>query len=129
MFNFVFVTFPCCILGQVWYLIELISDLCHLSYFEIVHKYSIFSESIASKIDFELGSFSQKIEVKFFSYIDQLLTIQSTICNLQQTTISNFAVFFKNNDSHELTYIFCLKIWENVAKFVVCFGHDWRFQG
>ena len=28
-----FVTFPCDILGQVWYLIVLISDLCHLSFF------------------------------------------------------------------------------------------------
>ena len=33
MFNCVFVTFPCGILGQVWYLIVSISDLCHLSYF------------------------------------------------------------------------------------------------
>ena len=29
----VFVTFPCGILGQVWYLIVSIPDLCHLSYF------------------------------------------------------------------------------------------------
>ena len=27
-----FVAFPCDILGQVWYLIVLIPDLCHLSY-------------------------------------------------------------------------------------------------
>ena len=33
MVNCVFVTFPCGIMGQVWYLIVLISDLCHLSYF------------------------------------------------------------------------------------------------
>ena len=33
MFNCVFVTFPGGALGQVWYLIVLISDLCHLSYF------------------------------------------------------------------------------------------------
>ena len=31
--NCVFVTFPCGILGQVWYLIVLIPDLCQLSYF------------------------------------------------------------------------------------------------
>ena len=31
-FNYVFVTFPCDILSQVWYLIVLIPDLCHLSY-------------------------------------------------------------------------------------------------
>ena len=28
-----FVTFPCGILGQVWYLIVLIPDLCRLSFF------------------------------------------------------------------------------------------------
>ena len=32
MLNCVFVTFPCGILGQVWYLIVSIPDLCHLSY-------------------------------------------------------------------------------------------------
>ena len=29
-----FVTFPCGILGQVWYLIVLIPDLCRLSYYD-----------------------------------------------------------------------------------------------
>ena len=33
MFNCIFVTFPCGILGKVWYLIVSIPDLCHLSYF------------------------------------------------------------------------------------------------
>ena len=33
MFNCVFVTFPCGILGQVWYLIVSIPDLCRLYYF------------------------------------------------------------------------------------------------
>ena len=32
---FVFVTFPCGILGQVWYLIVSIPDLCSLSYIDI----------------------------------------------------------------------------------------------
>ena len=32
VFNCVFVTFPYGILGQVWYLIVSIPDLCHLSY-------------------------------------------------------------------------------------------------
>ena len=31
----VFVTFPCGILGQVWYLIALFPDLCRLPYFNI----------------------------------------------------------------------------------------------
>ena len=33
MSNCDFVTFPCGILGQVWYLIVLIPDICRLSYF------------------------------------------------------------------------------------------------
>ena len=33
MLNCVFVTLPCSILGQVWYLIVSIPDLCRLSYF------------------------------------------------------------------------------------------------
>ena len=35
MFNGDFVTFPSGILVQVWCLIVSISDLCHLSYFEV----------------------------------------------------------------------------------------------
>ena len=35
MSNCVFVTFPCGILGQVWYLIVLIPDLCPLSNFTL----------------------------------------------------------------------------------------------
>ena len=34
--NSVFVTFPCGILGHVWYLIVTIPDLCQLSYFACV---------------------------------------------------------------------------------------------
>ena len=33
MFNCVFVTFPCGILGYVWYMIVSIPDLCQLYYF------------------------------------------------------------------------------------------------
>ena len=36
MLNCVFVTFPCGILGQVWYLIVSIPDLCSLSYFQLM---------------------------------------------------------------------------------------------
>ena len=35
MFSCVFVTFPCGVLGQVWYLIVLIPDFCLLPYFHI----------------------------------------------------------------------------------------------
>ena len=37
MSNCDFVIFPCGILGQVWYLIVLIPDLCQLSYFYYEH--------------------------------------------------------------------------------------------
>ena len=33
MFNFVFVTFSCGVLGQVWYLIVSIPSLCRISYY------------------------------------------------------------------------------------------------
>ena len=38
MFDCVFVTFPCGILGQVWYLIVSIPDLCHLSHYDHILK-------------------------------------------------------------------------------------------
>ena len=37
MLNYVCVTFPCGILGQVWYLIVSIPDLCHISYLDLAH--------------------------------------------------------------------------------------------
>ena len=37
MFNCVFVTFPCGNMGQVWYLIVSIPDLCRLSYFTLLY--------------------------------------------------------------------------------------------
>ena len=39
IFNSVFVTFPCGILGQVWYLRVSNPDLCRLSYFIIMRNY------------------------------------------------------------------------------------------
>ena len=43
MFNCGFVTFPCGILGQVWYLIVTIPDLCELSYFNYLSLHFILS--------------------------------------------------------------------------------------
>ena len=40
IFNCVFVAFPCGILGQVWYLIVLIPDLCHLSYLNKINEHT-----------------------------------------------------------------------------------------
>ena len=40
--NCVFVTFPCGILGQVWELIVSIPDLCRISYFEMMHLFTIY---------------------------------------------------------------------------------------
>ena len=41
MFNCVFVTFPCGILGQVCYLIVSIPDICNLSYFDVLYCYKV----------------------------------------------------------------------------------------
>ena len=35
IFNCVLVTFPCGILGQVWYLVVSVPDLCQLSYIKL----------------------------------------------------------------------------------------------
>ena len=45
MFSCVFVTFPCGVLGQVWYLIVLIPDLCLLPYFYTLGVNSWFKSS------------------------------------------------------------------------------------
>ena len=37
--NCIFATFPCGILGQVWYLIVSFPGLCHLSYFHILTQF------------------------------------------------------------------------------------------
>ena len=43
MFNCVFVTFPCVILGQVWYVTVSIPDLCIISYFKVADTLESFS--------------------------------------------------------------------------------------
>ena len=43
----IFVTFPCGILGQVWYLIVSFPDLCRLSYFKSELSYSLSSGLLA----------------------------------------------------------------------------------
>ena len=37
MFNCVFLTFPCGILGQVWYLIVSFPNICRLSYLDVFY--------------------------------------------------------------------------------------------
>ena len=49
MFKCVLVTFPCGILGQVWYLIVSIPDLCHLYYFFSIHATNTFSSNNVSE--------------------------------------------------------------------------------
>ena len=46
MLNCVFVTFPCGILGQVWCLIVLILDLCHLSNFSYLSSAAVVIEAL-----------------------------------------------------------------------------------
>ena len=58
----IFVTFPCGILGQVWYLIVSFPDICHLSYFGL-------SDGPVSCLDTELCVFSQS-EWHLFSFHD-----------------------------------------------------------
>ena len=41
MFNCVFVLLPCGILGQLWYVIVSIPDVCHLSYFVLSYLFCL----------------------------------------------------------------------------------------
>ena len=70
MFNCVFVPFQCSILGQVWYLIVSIPDLCLLSYFENYsrqkRKNKLFKVTQHAKNYFE-----------FFVYIAGIVTVSS----------------------------------------------------
>ena len=47
----IFVTFLCGILGQVWYLIVWIPDLCRLSYFESNQQWTKFIFGLEQEID------------------------------------------------------------------------------
>ena len=49
MVSCVFVTFPCGVLGQVWYLIISIPDLCLLTYFDCIVPIDISQRYIVSK--------------------------------------------------------------------------------
>ena len=42
----IFVTFPCGILGKVWYLIVSFPDLCLLSYFHMCYTYYSYTKNI-----------------------------------------------------------------------------------
>ena len=58
----IFVTFPCGILGQVWYLIASFPDLCRLSYFnQIPRSMEIFFQGL-----------HQYFEIKFLLYFKSL---------------------------------------------------------
>ena len=68
MCNCDFVTFPCGILGQVWYLIVLIPDLYRLSYFKynICFK-NLLQQGISEPVsygDLDLFMFSPKIHME-----------------------------------------------------------------
>ena len=54
MFSCVFVTFPCGVLGLVWYLIVMIPDICFLTYFGTKFKLSVDLTVIEHAIHFGL---------------------------------------------------------------------------
>ena len=45
-FSCVFVTFPCSVLGLMWFLIVSIPDLCPLSYFDLMHLFGRTHENL-----------------------------------------------------------------------------------
>ena len=77
MFNCVFVTFPCGILGQVWYLIVLIPDLCCTAYF-----YKMQTRCFSS--DFNLSVFIRySMECKHIVCIENRLKLHLIKSNIR----------------------------------------------
>ena len=62
-----FVTFPCGILGQVWYLIVMISDLCRHSYFHTVQQ-----SDVKCQRGFHGWSLSMNPEYLYLPFNEQL---------------------------------------------------------
>ena len=60
----VFVTFPCGILGQVWYLIVSIPDLCRLSYFFTGHIIFLFVNIISIILPFFNNACSTSVHIQ-----------------------------------------------------------------
>ena len=67
MFGDVFVTFPCGILYQVWYLIVSIPDICHLSDFAAVKPR--FRSHVFGKLFLTVCGYSCHVLVLFRSYL------------------------------------------------------------
>ena len=111
MFNCVFVTFSCGILGQVWYLIVSISDLCHLSNLEIGCNFNIFSKFFKFnetcriywnrnlKQACEISSHSEKF---FFFFLQKMLSVlesKSETCMWNVTPLRDINFVTKNGVS------------------------------
>ena len=78
MFYCVCVTFPCGILGQVWYLIVSIPDLCRVSYFECHHVIKFWLGvciSLTSKFYLSQNDMCFYFFKQSFSYITFLLLL------------------------------------------------------
>ena len=63
MFHCVFNTFPCGILGQMWYLIVLIPDLCRLSNFVFTIRSRIFE--VLRTRSFISSSSYREVDIKY----------------------------------------------------------------
>ena len=91
-----FVTFPCGILGQVWYLIVSFPDLCHLSYFELPN---------------EVSEVEHKQKVILWNYIyiirtKRRLRLHSPSLQIPKSTTTSSVTFTFFTDSTVDYYIF-----------------------
>ena len=78
-----FVTFPCGILGQMWYLIVSIPDFCHLSYFAIVTFYVftvLFILYLASCLHTIIWHKSGRSLIQPFSLLAYLIAVKPYEC-------------------------------------------------
>ena len=88
MFNCVFVTFPCGILGQVWYVTILILDLCCHCYFKVADTLESFPISeFLSRHEFWGGFFKQSITVKDVPHVNIYSVLSSMYVNIYVTSL------------------------------------------
>ena len=80
MFSCVFVTFPRGILGQVWYLIVSILDLCRLSYLDIVLSNLYYRKLPPSYVNTAYKSDFMLKVIKLYALILIVILIFSRLC-------------------------------------------------
>ena len=114
MFNCVFVTFPCGILCQVWYLIVPIPDLCCLSYFVTMNiNHWISTTYVTYLSEYKIPSYCQCIS--YLSQTDKQSFLSSS-CHAESVNEISILWFYDRAQ----TLMTCRLMWHFIWVFSVC---------